>query len=177
MSAEQEIRNDRLKKRALLAAAGMNPYTATTERSHSLAAVLRDFETLLEEEEQVIVAGRVLSLRRHGGVMFIDLDDGSGRMQMFVEKDTVGLKLFSLLSDTIDGGDFIEITGVPFVTKRGGEAVNVSSWKVLTKALSNPPTEHFGIKDEDERYRKRYLDLMLDKKSATCLCSRISFGR
>lgn len=163
MSAEQEIRNERLKKRALLAASGMDPYAASTSRSHTLDTVLREFETLQEDETEVVVAGRVLSIRRHGGVVFIDLDDGTDRMQMFVAKDTVGLKLFSLLNDAIDPGDFIEVTGTPFVTKRGGEAINTTSWTVLTKTLSNIPTEHFGIKDEDERYRKRHLDLMLDK--------------
>ncbi len=164
MSAEQEIKNERLKKRALLAAAGMAPYRAHTDRSHTLKNALEAFETLQEEETEIVVAGRVLSLRRHGGVVFIDLDDGTERMQMFVARDTVGLKLFSLLNDAIDPGDFIEVTGVPFVTKRGGEAVNVLSWVVLTKTLANIPSEHFGIKDDDERYRKRYLDLLLDKE-------------
>ncbi|MEX0917699.1 MAG: lysine--tRNA ligase [Candidatus Paceibacterota bacterium] len=162
MSSLEEIRADRLRKRDMLAAAGMDPYTATSKRTHEVGHVQKDFEALADAETEVVVAGRILSLRRHGGSTFADLEDGSGRMQVFFSRDTVGKRLFDLLTDTIDPGDFIEVMGVPFVTKRGAEAISVSDWRILTKALNAIPAEHFGIKDEDERYRKRYLDLLLD---------------
>lgn len=162
MSALEELRAERLKKRDMLKAAGMDPYAAKTERTHALKKVLDDFEDLSDDETDVVVAGRVMALRRHGGSAFADLFDGTARLQVFFSKDTVGMRLFELLNDTIDSGDFIEVKGVPFVTKRGAEAIGASDWRILTKSLLAIPTEHFGIKDEDDRFRKRYLDILLD---------------
>lgn len=162
MSSLDEIRMERIKKRELLRSAGMDPYAASSKRTHNLKDVLKNFETLSDEESEVVVAGRVISLRRHGGSAFADIDDGTDRMQMFFSRDEIGKMLFDLLNDAIDPGDFIEVTGVPFLTKRGSEAVAATNWRVLTKALQSIPSEHFGLKDEEERYRKRYLDILLD---------------
>ncbi len=162
MSSLEEIRHDRIKKRELLRAAGMNPYATKTERTHEIKEVLENFEDLSSEETVVVIAGRVISVRRHGGSAFADIDDGSGRVQVFLSRDTLGKRLFDLLNDTIDAGDFIEVKGVPFLTKRSAEAVAAEDWRVLTKSIQAIPSEHFGLKDEEERYRKRYLDLLLD---------------
>lgn len=162
MSSLEEIRHDRIKKRELLRAAGMDPYAAKTKRTHEVKEVLENFDDLSSEETVVVIAGRVISVRRHGGSAFADIDDGSGRVQVFMSRDTLGKRLFDLLNDTIDPGDFIEVKGVPFLTKRSAEAVAAEDWRVLTKAIQAIPTEHFGLKDEEERYRKRYLDLLLD---------------
>lgn len=162
MSSLDEIRAERLKKRDILSAAGMNPYAATTARTHEIATVLEQFEGLADDETELCIAGRVMALRRHGGSAFADVYDGTGRIQIFFSKDAVGMRLFELLNDAIDPGDFIEVKGVPFLTKRGAEAIGASDWRVLTKAIQAIPSEHFGIKDEDERYRKRYLDILLD---------------
>lgn len=162
MSSLEEIRHDRIKKRELLRAAGMNPYATKTERTHEVKVVLENFEDLSSEETVVVIAGRVISVRRHGGSAFADIDDGSGRVQVFMSRDALGKRLFDLLNDTIDAGDFIEVKGVPFLTKRSAEAVAAEDWRVLTKSIQAIPTEHFGLKDEEERYRKRYLDLLLD---------------
>ncbi len=162
MSSLEEIRQDRIKKRELLRSAGMNPYAAETKRTHDLKTALDNFDDLSEEETEIILAGRVFSIRRHGGSAFADIDDGSNRIQLFFSRDNIGKMLFDLLNDTIDPGDFIEATGTLFYTKRGTQALSVSGWRVLTKALQAIPSEHFGIKDEDERYRKRYLDILLN---------------
>lgn len=162
MSSQEEIRTERIKKRELLRAAGMDPYAGHSARTHKIEAVLRDFDELSADETMVAVAGRVISVRRHGGSAFADLDDSSGRVQVFFSRDSLGKRLFDLLNDTIDPGDFIEIKGVPFLTKRGAVAIAADDWRVLTKSLQAIPSEHFGLKDEEERYRKRYLDLWLD---------------
>jgi lysyl-tRNA synthetase class 2 len=175
MSSLEEIRADRIKKRELLRAAGMNPYAAKTFRTHAVGEVLAQFEKLSEAETAVVLSGRVISMRRHGGSAFADLDDSTGRFQIFFSRDTLGKRLFDLLNDTIDPGDFIEVKGIPFVTKRGSEALNAEDWRVLTKALRAVPAEHFGIKDEDERYRKRYLDLLLDPELKTLLLKKDLF--
>jgi len=160
MSTLEEIRQDRIKKRELLRAAGMDPYAASSHRTHDIDTALSKFDSLSDEETEVTLAGRVFSIRRHGGSAFADIDDGSNRIQLFFSRDRIGKLLFDLLNDTIDPGDFIEATGKLFYTKRGTQALEVNDWKVLTKALLTIPSEHFGIKDEDERYRKRYLDLL-----------------
>lgn len=162
MSSLEEIRAERIKKRELLRAAGMEVYAASSERTHTISQVLEDFDQLSAEETELSVAGRAMSLRRHGGSAFADLFDGTGKIQTFFSREAVGKKLFDLLNDAIDPGDFIEVKGVPFLTKRGAEAIAVSDWRVLTKSLQAPPSEHFGLKDDDERYRKRYLDLLLN---------------
>lgn len=162
MSSLDEIKAERIKKRDILVSAGMNPYVAKTQRTHEISAVLNDFDDLADDETELAVAGRVMSIRRHGGSAFADLDDGTARIQVFFSRDTVGKRLFDLLTDAIDPSDFIEVKGIPFTTKRGAEAIGASDWHVLTKSLQAVPAEHFGIKDEDERYRKRYLDLLLD---------------
>src|SRR6056297_4178300 len=175
MSALDEIRQDRLRKRDILVAAGMNPYAAASERTHSLETVLSGFDTLVDDDTTVTVAGRVMALRRHGGSAFADLYDGTARMQIFFARDELGLKLFELLNDAIDPGDFIEVTGLPFVTKRGAEAVAAQTWHVLTKAIQNIPTEHFGIKEDDERYRNRHLDLLLNPERQELFRKKTAF--
>lgn len=162
MSSLDEIKAERLRKRDMLVAAGMDPYAARTERTHRISAVYDEFETLTDDEVAVVVAGRVMAMRRHGGSAFIDLYDGTGRIQVFFSKDAIGMRLFDLLNDTIDPSDFIEVKGIPFITKRGAEAIAADDWRVLTKSLNAVPAEHFGIKDEDERYRHRYLDVLLN---------------
>jgi lysyl-tRNA synthetase class 2 len=175
MSAFEEIRQDRLRKRDMLVAAGMNPYEASSQRTHTVAEVLNDFDTLVDDETSVTVAGRVMALRRHGGSAFADIYDGTARMQLFFSRDELGLKLFELLNDAIDPGDFIEVSGVPFVTKRGAEAIGAQSWHVLTKAIQNIPTEHFGIKDDDERLRNRHLDILLNPERQELFRKKAAF--
>jgi len=162
MSSLEEIKAEREKKRDILIARGMDPYAAHSECDHTLGFVAENFEELSDNETELVVAGRVMSLRRHGGSAFADIYDGTGRTQIFFSKDDVGTNLFDLLNETIDPGDFIEIKGRAFLTKRGAEAIAAKSWKVLTKSLQSIPAEHFGLKDENERFRKRYLDILMN---------------
>ncbi|MFT5037148.1 MAG: lysyl-tRNA synthetase class 2 [Candidatus Azotimanducaceae bacterium] len=177
MSSHEELRAERLRKKDMLVAAGMNPYASDTGRTHTIEQVLTGFETLSDDETELSISGRVMAMRRHGGSAFIDLFDGTARMQVFLSKDAIGMRMFDLLNDTIDPSDFIEVKGVPFLTKRGTEAVAVSDWRVLTKSLQAIPTEHFGIKDEDERYRKRYLDILLDQDLQTLFTQKAKFWK
>lgn len=175
MSSIDELKAERIRKRDRLVAAGMDPYAATSAKTHDLKQVHNDFESLSEEETEVVVAGRVMSLRHHGGSAFADLFDGTEKFQVFFSKDAVGARLFELFTDNIDIGDFVEVKGVPFVTKRGTEAVASSDWRILTKSLLAIPSEHFGIKDEDERYRKRYLDILLNPELREILEKKVKF--
>ncbi len=175
MSNIEDLRADREKKIARLQEAGINPYPAKANTTHTTRAVLDDFETLESNAAEVTVAGRVMAFREHGAIAFIDIQDGSGKIQGFCSKEEMGEDSFSLLLDTMSTGDFIEVTGVAYVTKRGTQALLVKSWRVLGKALQNIPTEHFGIKDEEERYRKRYLDLLLSPEQRELFVKKARF--
>jgi lysyl-tRNA synthetase class 2 len=175
MSSNEEVLMERRKKRDMLKDAGMHPYSATCAATHTLASVADDFESLVASSTQVTVAGRVMALRVHGGSAFADLFDGTLKFQIFLSKDAVGESLFDLFVNAIDLGDFIEATGVPFVTKRETRAIGVSNWRVLTKALQAIPSEHFGIKDEEERFRKRYLDILGDAELRELFIKKAKF--
>ncbi len=164
MSAQDEIRQERLRKRNRLVAEGHQPYAATSAVTHSAQAVLDTFAVLTEGQTAVTLAGRVMSVRRHGGSCFADLFDGSAKIQIFLSRSELGETAFDLFDETIDPGDFIEVHGIPFTTKRGTPAISAAQWSVLTKAIQNIPTEHFGIRNDDERYRQRHLDLLLNNE-------------
>src|SRR3989344_484905 len=128
---EADIRAERLKKLDALLAAGMNPYPASTEASATIAQVLENFETLSSNDEEVSIAGRLMALRGQGAIMFCDLYDGTSRIQTVIQKGEVDDKLFQLFFDTVDIGDFVQVSGVLFTTKRGEKSVQVSEWKML----------------------------------------------
>jgi lysyl-tRNA synthetase class 2 len=175
MSTHEELMMERRKKRDILVQAGMNPYTATTKTTHQNKQVLDTFSDLVASGSVIAISGRVMALRLHGALAFADIFDGTARVQAMLTKDNLGEELFDLFVNTIDTGDFIEISGVAFITKRETQAIQASSWRVLTKSLEPMPTEHFGIKDEDMRYRKRYLDLLLDDEARDLFVQKAKF--
>lgn len=153
--------DDRLTKVAALRAAGMDPYPARSDRTHTVADALAAFDTLAASGTTVTLAGRIRSKRVHGNLSFADLEDGTGRIQAALAKGDLG-ETYKPFVRLVDGGDFLEVTGTLFVTSTGAHTVKATSWRILTKALQSPPADHFGIADEETRYRKRYLDLLLD---------------
>ncbi len=164
MSNIEDLRADRERKIARLQELGMNPYPTTAAITHAVKEVIDNFETLLALDEPVTIGGRVVAFREHGAIAFIDVMDGTGKLQAFCSKEVLGESLFSQLLEVLSTGDFVEVTGPAYLTKRGTQAILVKEWRVLSKALQNIPTEHFGIKDDEERYRKRYLDLLLNSE-------------
>jgi lysyl-tRNA synthetase class 2 len=164
MSNIEDLRADRERKIARLQELGMNPYPATAAITHAVKEVTDNFETLLALDEPVTIGGRVVAFREHGAIAFIDVMDGTGKLQAFCSKEVLGESLFSQLLEVLSTGDFVEVAGPAYLTKRGTQAILVKEWRVLSKALQNIPTEHFGIKDDEERYRKRYLDLLLNSE-------------
>lgn len=157
----EELRSERLRKKEILEKKGINPYQAyTSHEGDAIEIFLADFDTLEKNKTGITVAGRVFSIREHGGSIFFDLVDGTGKIQAYLKKD-VDEELFTFFQEVVDRGDFLEVSGTFFTTKHGQQSILVSDWKMLTKSLLPLPTQWFGIKDDDERYRKRYLDLLL----------------
>ncbi len=164
MSAFDEIRAERLRKLGLLEEKGITAYPNRVRRTHEIGQVLGGFNVLETEAGILVVDGRIRAVRTHGGSSFIDIEDGTGRMQLFIKKDEIGAEAFELLVDTIDTGDFIEAAGTPMRTKSGQESLLVSEWRMLAKTLRPIPDEWYGLADEDERFRRRYLDMLLNKE-------------
>lgn len=175
MASLEEIRIERIKKREILKESGKNPYPAVTHISHTVKVALDNFNELLTSKDAITVGGRVMALRKHGGSVFVDLFDGTGKVQIFISKAEIGEESFGLFVEAIDASDFIEVTGTAFLTKRETQAVMASGWEVLSKALRSVPAERFAITDEDERYRRRYLDILLNENIADMVKKRSIF--
>jgi len=160
MTNTEDLHVDREKKIARLRELQINPYPADTHITHTVEAVRNSFAALEESQKKISFGGRIVAFREHGALAFVDVFDGTGKLQGFCTKDALGEERFDLLLETMSTGDFIELAGTAYITKRGTQAVLVTNWLPLGKALQNIPTEHFGIKDEDDRFRKRYLDIL-----------------
>jgi lysyl-tRNA synthetase class 2 len=160
MSGLDEVRAERIKKLNILKERGINAYLAKVERTHVMADALANFDTISEQSAIVSLVGRVMVIRGQGAIMFVVLKDASGTIQAVFKEDTLDEASFSLFKDVVDGGDFIEVTGTLFVTQRGEKSVLVEGWKMVSKSLLPLPDKYHGLQDEEERLRKRYLDLL-----------------
>lgn len=172
-STEFEERKEKLAK---LIDKGIAPYPSRAQRSHTVAAVLKDADALEKSEETVTICGRLRSKRTHGNLSFADLEDASGKMQIAVSKKEVG-ETYKPFAKLIDANDFVQIEGYVFTTKAGQQTVMAKKWTLLSKALRGMPTEHFGLKDDDEKFRKRYIDLLLNPELRAMFMRRAQFWR
>ena len=160
MATLQDYRNERLRKLETLRQLGVEPYPAKSERTHTCAEVLSNYDELVGKE--VVVAGRVASIRSFGKLAFIKLRDQSGDVQLYLQRDDVaeldtargvlGMKQLKLL----DTGDFIEAKGVMTTTQTGEKSVGVRELRLLTKSLRPMPEK---LENKEERLRRRYVDM------------------
>jgi lysyl-tRNA synthetase class 2 len=171
--AEADIRSERLKKLALLKSAGMDPYPVHAEPTATIREFLADFDARAKKGGTETLAGRVMSLRGQGGIMFADMFDGStslatggtARVQLVLQQSEMDAKRFDLFANAVDTGDFLEATGTAFKTKRGERSLKVVEWKMLSKSLLPIPSEWYGLKDEEKILRERYLDILLNAET------------
>ena len=183
---QRELTEQRRQKAAALRAAGQEPYPARVARSHTLAEAEAEFVAFEEAAgesnvaaaggagPQVVVAGRVTALRDLGKIAFLDLRDGSGKLQLHCGRERFqsseggtaeeGSGGWELLG-SLDLGDFVEARGTMMRTRRGEMSVDVTGWRLLTKALRSPPEKFHGLQDVEARYRQRYLDLQANPES------------
>lgn len=159
----ESIRAERLKKLQLLREAGMDPYPAVSERSSSVKNFIAAFEDHEKKGDIQTVAGRIMSLRGQGGIMFADVFDGTAKAQFVLQKEDMDAEHFDLFERAVDAGDFIEAKVVAYRTKRGVQSMKVNSWKMLAKSLMPIPSEWYGVKDEELKLRQRYLDILLNE--------------
>lgn len=154
----------RLKRLKQLEKQGVNPYPANVERDHTIAEFLNNFDKLLKSKKGIIVVGRVRSLRPHGGSAFVDIEDGTDRTQLFIQKNEIGDSLYEQLLDTLDIGDFVCAAGPAYLTKRGQKSIQPKRVQIISKTLLPLPEKWHGLTDTEVRYRKRYLDLVMNKQ-------------
>ena len=160
--ALEEILNIKKEKIKDLKRAGIDPYPAQSSRTHKISEVLKQFDKLSADKETLILAGRVRALRGHGGVIFFDIDDGSAKIQGLIKEDAAGKDFFKNFTKFIDIGDFVEIKGSLFKTKKEEKTLEVQEYRLLTKTLLPLPEKWHGLQDIEERLRRRYLDLIMD---------------
>ncbi len=156
----EDIVRDRQKKLKNLLENGINPYPSKIKRTISIAEAVKNFNKLSVSKKQVAVVGRIKALRDQGNLIFIDLQDESGKIQVVLKKDN--LANFKILKQNLDVGDFLSVGGPLFKTQKGEKSVEAKTVEIIAKSLRPLPTEWFGLKDIEERYRKRYLDLILN---------------
>ena len=140
---------------------GWRPFGHRFEWTHRSADVKEQFEALAEAEAEVKLAGRVMAIRGHGKTCFMDMQDKTGRMQLYVRKDVLGEEDYSLVKK-IDIGNTIGVTGIPFRTHMGEISIKVVKMEMLSKSLRPLPEKWHGLKDIETRYRQRYVDLIVN---------------
>ncbi len=155
-----QYRAQRIENRTKLAEMGYTPYGQAFPRTGTLAEVRAGFE----EGRAVAVAGRIQTKRRMGKLMFIHLNDGSDAFQILLKRDGVGETVYNA-AKLLDLGDIIGVKGTLFTTQAGEKTVDVAEWTLLSKAVRQPPEKFHGLQDMEERYRRRYLDLMSNPES------------
>ena len=140
----------------------INPYPLETKRNFSIKKALENFKDFSKNSKTLFLVGRIRSIRAHGGSTFINFEDGTSKIQAYFRKNEVGEKRYKFFLNNFDIGDFIEIKGTLFKTKKGEKTIQVKKFKVLTKTLLPLPEKWHGLQDTEERYRKRYLDLIFN---------------
>ena len=167
LSEVLQVRRDKL---ANLQEMGRDPFKESRyDRTHYSVQVKEGFEAL--EGETVKIAGRMMSKRIQGKAGFIDIQDAEGRIQSYVRKDRLGDEEYTIFK-TYDIGDIVGIEGEVFITKRGEISVKADKVTLLSKSLQILPEKYHGLKDQELRYRQRYVDLIVNPEVKDAFITR-----
>jgi len=167
MASIEELRDTRIKKIKILEEAGMMAFPVSLPIDYSLSYIKDNFDDLEKKsnDKHIVTAGRVMITRGQGSILFIVLFSGGAKFQAVLKKDELEEKTFNLFVDTVDHGDYIMVSGPLFTTARGEKSILIKDWKMGTKALLPLPDKWHGLQDQEEIYRKRYLDILMDEDS------------
>ncbi|KYD00898.1 lysine--tRNA ligase [Heyndrickxia sporothermodurans] len=155
---------------------GMDPFGKRFDRTHNTQMIKEQYEEfskeeLDEKEVQVTIAGRVMTKRGKGKAGFAHVQDLNGQIQIYVRKDSVGDEQYEIFN-SVDLGDIVGVTGTVFKTKVGELSIKVKDFNLLTKSLRPLPDKFHGLKDIEQRYRQRYLDLIMSDDSKRTFITR-----
>jgi lysyl-tRNA synthetase class 2 len=162
---ESDLRAVRKNKLRELQAKGLDPYQKYKYvRTHDSTKIKKDFASVGSERSphEISTAGRIMGLRLHGKAGFADLQDRDGKVQVYFKLDELGKEKFDLFK-SLDRGDIVGVTGHPFRTKMGETTVAIKDFEILSKALEPFPDTFHGLQDVQNRYRRRYLDLVMNQ--------------
>jgi len=165
MGREEQIIAERIKKIDELRKAKINPYPYKYSRDHLASEIIKEHGNLKNEEKSkktVKIAGRVMVVRDIGKIIFSQIQDSSGRIQVVLQDGETPEKQMEFFKKYVDAGDFVGVEGSPTRTKRGELSVMAKKIEILSKALLPLPEKWHGLEDKEERYRKRYVDLMIN---------------
>lgn len=175
MASQEEIRAVRIEKLKQLEVLGKVPYPSKVPMDLTLLQVKSTFETLEKTGVEKNVTGRIMAIRGQGAILFVVLYDGTAQFQIVLKKDVLGEEILQQFVDFIDIGDFVSFAGTFFVTQRGEQSMQANSFVLATKSLSALPDKWHGIADQDERFRKRYLDILMDRELQDRFVKRSKF--
>ena len=165
MPTIDELRNVRIEKLEALRKKGVNPYPSSVQRDHTIS------EAIQSTGKIVAVTGRVVALRGHGKIVFADIVDGTGKIQAVLKADELQKSLVDLI-EYIDIGDFIAVQGKVGKTQAGEISVFAHAFQLITKSIRPLPDKWYGLKDVEERYRQRYLDMIINPEVRDRLIKR-----
>lgn len=182
MSREDEILKNRTEKVEELRKLKINPYPNKFEKNSNSIEIKEKYEYLKPEEkaklkENIKIAGRIITLRNLGKINFCTLQDFAGRVQVVVQEDESGKETNEFFLKNIDSGDFIGVEGIIFRTKRGEISVLAKKIIILSKSIKPLPEKFHGIQDEEERLRKRYLDILMNPEIKDLFIKKMIFWR
>ncbi|MFH1847111.1 MAG: lysine--tRNA ligase [Candidatus Omnitrophota bacterium] len=168
MEERNEIIEQRYKNLEKLKECGISPFGESFCDIQSIGPLKQDYK----EAAKVRIAGRIMARREHGKSMFLDIKDFTGRIQVYLRKDTIGEDKFAILK-SMDIGDIIGIDGELFKTRTGEDTVQVKEYTFLSKSLLPLPEKWHGLKDVETRYRQRYVDLIVNDEACEKFKRRI----
>jgi lysyl-tRNA synthetase class 2 len=178
MASLEELRKNRISKLDNFRDRGVNPFPARSHRTHQIKEVLDNFDSLLKSKDELLLAGRIIGKRIHGGILFFDVFDGSGNIQFFVAQDKMSDKEdYVFFTENLDLGDFIEGKGILFVTTSSEKSLEIHELNILSKALRPIPEAWYGLEDKEERLRRRYLDLLVNEDVREIFIKKNRFWR
>ena len=158
ISEQMQVRIDKMHK---IEEKGWLPFGRRFEWTHHAADVDAQFDELSAAEATVKMSGRIMAIRGHGKTCFMDMQDKTGRLQVYVRKDAIGEENYALIK-MMDIGDTVGVTGTIFRTHMGEISIKAEAIEMLSKALRPLPEKYHGLKDVEMRYRQRYVDLIVN---------------
>ena len=159
----EDIIKERRQKLNNLINQGLNPYPSKIKKDFSIGEILKDFNKISASDKRISTAGRIMGLRDQGNLIFADIKDEGGKMQIVLKKNL--LANFKLLKQSLDIGDFMAVSGTLIKTKVGEKSVEAKTADVIAKSLRPLPSSWYGLKDIEERFRKKYLDIILNEQA------------
>lgn len=165
MATLDELRKIRIAKLQALKQLGIDPYPGTVNRKQSIA------EALTKDGANVAVTGRVMGLRGHGKIYFVDIAEGEHKIQAVFKTDAIRPDIFQIIEQT-DIGDFLAVAGKVGKTQAGEPSIFVEDFQLIAKALRPLPDQWSGFKDIEERYRQRYVDILINPEVRSVFLKR-----